>query len=196
MNEVMKGVPFSIHTYGLMAHSIAETVSTHHCYQPHPDKKDDMPSGRCFHDGGQSVFEDVARALTKLRILRPIYDGKCGAYGYEFECDIENAALRAIRYFRYGPSFEELLFIFIELQTGHHGLSESFSEPFAPEKQLLPVLDSLTQCGYLEKTDKGFVWSQEMREVNIKSFKLWRLAQELSVFNHLIPMPPFVEEAT
>ena len=158
-----------LRAYGELAHAIAAHVAKQ-LETDYVRKVTDRPQLRdapqpLFHHTFMSTFESVADNLSRLRILKDWGEtvGLKWAY-YVFDCELSDAAAVARRNWNVGPSFDELLATFLELfgdwGTEYWRFSIERDKPFGKDSKITSALDALTELGFLDKSDKGFVWTK------------------------------------
>jgi hypothetical protein len=121
----------------------------------------------CYHHC-TSAFEYAARDLVRLGILRDFCQGSRLHFNYfVFACELDQADAVAVRNWRKGPPFDELLVTFLTLfgsyGSAYWGVSAEPNLPFGADSRIAATLAALAALGYLVKTTRGYVWSERAR---------------------------------
>jgi hypothetical protein len=160
-----------LHAYGKVAQAIARRA-----FDKAEFDDDKMRKGRpelrnarwpIYHHDFTSAYEAAAQDLQRLGILRDYCEGSWLQFTYfVFACDLDQADTIAVRNWRDGPSFDDLLVTFLALfgDLGPYwGFSVTRGFPFGTDSRIASTLEALASLGYLVKTTSGYVWSERVR---------------------------------
>lgn len=160
MNEL------ELHAYGKLAQALAERAYQLADGDPWVDAlASQFPNAPCPIFAHKDTFQSLALILWRLGILRPLDPGPKGwANAFAFECSTEEADQVAERNWQKGgPSLLELLEAFIDFfddyGKDYHDFSSAIYVPFGRNGRMTPVLNALAPLGFVEKTDRGYVWT-------------------------------------
>jgi hypothetical protein len=161
-----------LHAYGQLALAIAR-----HAFEKAEADDAKIRHGRpevrnarrpIFYHDCTSAFERAAQDLVRLGILRDFCADSWLQHNYfVFACDIDQADAVAVRNWRDGPPFDDLLVTFLMLfgfyGSAYWGVSAEPKLPFGTDSRVESTLSSLGSLNYLVKTSSGYVWSERVR---------------------------------
>lgn len=161
-----------LHAYGQIAQAIAKHAFSKAKFDD-AKVREGRPEVRnaqwpiYYHDS-MSAFEDAAQALLRLGILRDFCEGsRLQSNYFVFACDLDQADAFAVRNWRDGPPFDDLLVTFLalfgEFGTANWGFSVTRGLPFGSDSRIASTLAALASIGCLVKTTRGYVWSEHVR---------------------------------
>jgi hypothetical protein len=121
-----------------------------------------------------STFEDMAKCLWRLGILRPLDQQRDWAFHFVFDCDADASDKVAEKNCRQGPPLFDLLVVFINV-FGEYGSSWGFSSrpgtTFGTDNPITRTFETLASIGYLRALDGGYVWTDLIAPVMSASYE-------------------------
>lgn len=115
-----------------------------------------------YYHEHMSTFEKTATALEKLGIVKSFLS-QAHPY-YVFDCEVAEAHARVMQNWKNGPTFEELLELFVEsfasFGPNYWGFSVESDKPFGQNGRIAAALDALVPLGYLSKSNRSFAWTK------------------------------------